>query len=108
MGPALRFRQWIEQRVLFSVSLIPETIERTTLGRLELGDKINVEVDSQTLAIVETVERVLADPLMREQFLSSQGPIMSHSEFQHPSGSKMAQRRFHALCGYRSRTQPYP
>jgi riboflavin synthase len=58
---------------LFSVSLIPETIERTTLGRLELGDKINVEVDSQTLAIVETVERVLADPLMREQFLSSQG-----------------------------------
>ena len=58
---------------LFSVSLIPETIERTTLGHLELGDKINVEVDSQTLAIVETVERVLADPVMREQFLSSQG-----------------------------------
>lgn len=56
----------------FSVSLIPETIERTTLGGLELGEKINVEVDSQTLAIVETVERVLADPAMREQFLASQ------------------------------------
>jgi hypothetical protein len=39
---------------------------------LELGDKINVEVDSQTLAIVETVERVLVDPAMREQFLASQ------------------------------------
>lgn len=57
---------------LFSVSLIPETIDRTTLGHLGLGDRINVEVDSQTLAIVETVERFLADPIMRKQFLASQ------------------------------------
>lgn len=57
----------------FSVSLIPETIDRTTLGRLELGGLVNVEVDSQTLAIVETVERVLADPSMRHEFLASKG-----------------------------------
>jgi riboflavin synthase len=30
---------WLE------VALIPETLERTTLGRLELGDRVNLEVD---------------------------------------------------------------
>lgn len=45
------------------VSLIPETIARTTLGRLEAGDAVNLEVDAQTQAIVETVERVLAERL---------------------------------------------
>ena len=29
----------------FSVSLIPETLERTHLGKLVLGDKVNIEVD---------------------------------------------------------------
>ncbi|HYI36465.1 MAG TPA: riboflavin synthase [Thermoleophilaceae bacterium] len=29
----------------FSVSLIPETLERTTLGTAELGDPVNLEVD---------------------------------------------------------------
>ncbi len=46
----------------FSVCLIPETIERTTLGRVVVGDRINVEVDSQTRATVETVERMLLSP----------------------------------------------
>ncbi|MEM1435482.1 MAG: riboflavin synthase, partial [Pseudomonadota bacterium] len=42
----------------FGVSLIPETIERTTLGRRRIGDRVNLEVDSQTQTIVETVERL--------------------------------------------------
>lgn len=42
------------------ISLIPETIERTTLGRRAVGDRVNLEVDSQTQTIVETVERLLA------------------------------------------------
>lgn len=29
----------------FTVSLIPETLQRTTLGRVEPGDKVNLEVD---------------------------------------------------------------
>lgn len=29
----------------FSVSLIPTTLEETTMGRLEVGDEVNVEVD---------------------------------------------------------------
>jgi len=45
-----------------SVALIPETIERTTLGRVEEGGLINLEVDAQTQTVVETVERVLQDP----------------------------------------------
>jgi len=44
----------------FCVHLIPETLERTTLGAKRLGDKINIEIDPQTQAIVDTVERVLA------------------------------------------------
>lgn len=43
------------------VCLIPETIARTTLGRVEQGAPVNLEVDPQTQAIVDTVERVLAE-----------------------------------------------
>lgn len=44
----------------FCVYLIPETLERTTLGAKTFGDRINIEIDPHTQAIVETVERVLA------------------------------------------------
>ena len=54
----------------FEVSLIPETLERTTLGRIAQGESVNVEVDSQTLTTVETVERLFRDPLWRSQTLS--------------------------------------
>ena len=66
---ALPYPRLIEEST-FSVSLIPETIERTTLGRLSLGDKVNVEVDSQTQTIVETIERL--DPEMRAD---AAGPV---------------------------------
>lgn len=44
----------------FDVHLIPETLRLTTLGRKAVGDLVNVELDSRTVAIVDTVERVLA------------------------------------------------
>ena len=44
----------------FSVHLIPETLARTNLGTRRPGDRVNIEIDPQTQAIVETVERVLA------------------------------------------------
>ncbi|ERK10296.1 Riboflavin synthase eubacterial/eukaryotic [Pantoea sp. AS-PWVM4] len=47
-------------RSKFCVHLIPETLERTTLGAKKLGHKVNIEIDPHTQAIVETVERVLA------------------------------------------------
>lgn len=45
----------------FNVNLIPETLERTNLSGRDIGDKINLEIDPQTQAIVDTVERVLAN-----------------------------------------------
>lgn len=44
----------------FCVHLIPETLARTTLGKKRLGHKVNIEIDPQTQAVVDTVERVLA------------------------------------------------
>lgn len=44
----------------FSVYLIPETLRVTVFGHSQVGDQVNLEVDSQTQAIVDTVERVLA------------------------------------------------
>lgn len=44
----------------FAVYLIPETRDVTTFGEVQVGDAINLEVDSQTQAVVETVKRVLA------------------------------------------------
>lgn len=44
----------------FCVHLIPETLQRTTLGVKRLGDKVNIEIDPQTQVVVDTVERVLA------------------------------------------------
>lgn len=43
-----------------SVSLIPETIARTTLGSVAVGDRVNLEIDAQTQAVVDTVERMLS------------------------------------------------
>lgn len=44
----------------FSIHLIPETLAITTLKDKKEGDKVNIEIDSQTQAIVDTVERVMA------------------------------------------------
>jgi riboflavin synthase len=44
----------------FAVHLIPETRRVTTLDALRPGDRVNLEVDAQTQAVVDTVERVLA------------------------------------------------
>ncbi|CAM3301483.1 riboflavin synthase subunit alpha [Halomonas lysinitropha] len=43
----------------FCVDLIPETLARTILVDRAPGDGVNIEIDPQTQAIVETVERVL-------------------------------------------------
>lgn len=49
----------VDPQGLFSVHLIPETLRMTTLGLKKQGDLVNIELDSQTQVIVETVERVL-------------------------------------------------
>ncbi len=57
--------------VRIQVCLIPETIARTTLGDSEPGYQANLEVDAQTQAIVDTVERVLSQPEWRQRMASS-------------------------------------
>lgn len=45
----------------FKISLIPETIAKTTFGAARVGETVNIEIDRNTQVIVETVERVLAE-----------------------------------------------
>ncbi|MGI9324720.1 MAG: riboflavin synthase subunit alpha [Pseudomonadales bacterium] len=59
-GASLTISHHDETTAQIGVSLIPETIERTSLGGCVVGDLINLEVDAQTQAVVETVERVLS------------------------------------------------
>ena len=57
-GISLTIGEVREQR--FCVNLIPETIHRTLIGKKTVGEKVNIEIDPQTQAIVDTVERYLA------------------------------------------------
>ena len=66
-GASLTVSSIDRERLCFEVSLIPETLQRTTLGRLELGESVNIEVDAQTVTTVETVERLFADEKWRQQ-----------------------------------------
>jgi riboflavin synthase len=43
----------------FDLHLIPETLRLTNLGRKVKGDRVNIELDWRTVAIVDSVERVL-------------------------------------------------
>lgn len=42
----------------FNVHLIPETLRATTFADLVTGDRVNIEVDSQTQTIVDTLARL--------------------------------------------------
>ncbi|TAK05631.1 riboflavin synthase subunit alpha [Patescibacteria group bacterium] len=44
---------------IFTVHLIPETLRLTTFGSRKVGERVNLEIDRQTQAIVDTVKRVL-------------------------------------------------
>ncbi len=65
-GASLTIAEIDRAAATIAVSLIPETLARTTFGRLEVGDRINLEVDSQTQAIVDTVREVLKDESLLE------------------------------------------
>ena len=65
-GASLTIASVVPASSEISVALIPETIERTTLGSRKLGDMVNLEVDAQTQSIVDTVERVLSSQEWRK------------------------------------------
>jgi riboflavin synthase len=45
----------------FAINLIPETLKRTNFSTLQVGDAVNIEVESQSQVIVDTVERIMAE-----------------------------------------------
>ena len=45
----------------FDLHLIPETLRLTTIGDKQVGDAVNLEIDSTTRMIVETVERMMKE-----------------------------------------------
>lgn len=44
----------------FWLHLIPETLRLTNLGKKGVGERVNIELDARTVAVVQAVERVLA------------------------------------------------
>lgn len=57
-GISLTVGQTDSETGTFDVHLIPETLERTTILGKVVGDHLNIEFDSQTVATVDTIERM--------------------------------------------------
>ena len=51
----------------FSVALIPSTLERTTLGELHPGDRVNLETDIITRTIVHRLDQLAGPSELRAQ-----------------------------------------
>ncbi|WP_068547603.1 riboflavin synthase [Thalassotalea crassostreae] len=45
----------------FNLHLIPETLDRTNLGKMKLGELVNIEIDQQTMTIVDSIERIMSE-----------------------------------------------
>jgi len=52
----------------FGVSVIPETLKRTTLGKAKIGDSVNIETD----IIVKTIKKQLDEILPKKQGLTAE------------------------------------
>jgi riboflavin synthase len=52
----------------FGISIIPETLKRTTLGKAKIGDCVNIETD----IIVKTIKRQLNEILPKKQSLTAE------------------------------------
>ncbi len=44
---------------VFTIYLIPETMRQTTFGTYKVGDRLNIEVEQQTMVTVNVMERTL-------------------------------------------------
>ena len=58
-GVSLTLASFDHETGIGVVNLIPETLRRTTLCTVSTGSLLNFEVDPTTLAVVDTVERML-------------------------------------------------
>jgi riboflavin synthase len=46
----------------FSVAVIPQTLDRTTLGKAKLGDTVNIEIDVISKIVRKQLEKMLPQP----------------------------------------------
>jgi riboflavin synthase len=58
-GCSLTVARYQPENAQFTVCLIPETLRVTTFGEKAVGDRVNLELDRQTQAIVDSVKRYL-------------------------------------------------
>ena len=58
----------VEDNVV-TINLIPETLRQTTFAHYKAGDLLNIEVDHQTMVLVDVVERTIKGTLAREKLL---------------------------------------
>lgn len=70
-GASLTIQALDREAATMSVALIPETLARTTFGRVAVGDQLNLEVDAQTQAVVDTVAALL--PTLAPDLLQRHG-----------------------------------
>jgi riboflavin synthase len=57
----------------FTVAVIPTTLEKTTLGALKMGDRVNVETDMLNRAVVHFLRMQQAGPRIEER---GGGPVL--------------------------------
>lgn len=57
-GASLTLVDVNKEKGLFSVHLIPETLAKTTFGMKKPNDPINMEIETQTQVIVDTIEKI--------------------------------------------------
>lgn len=60
-GCSLTVAEFNRETGVGSINLIPETLRRTTFDTVKRGDSLNLEVDSQTQAVVDTVHAMMSD-----------------------------------------------
>jgi riboflavin synthase len=56
-GASLTIGDVTENR--FNIHLIPETLRATTFADVTVGDRVNIEIDSQTQTIVDSLDTIL-------------------------------------------------
>jgi riboflavin synthase len=60
-GASLTLTGVDKDKGLFTISLIPETLAKTTFGEMRVGALVNIEVDRTTQVVVDTVERMMRE-----------------------------------------------
>lgn len=55
----------------FAVHLIPETLDITVFGGIVTGDSVNLEIDAQTQAVVDTVRRLIGNTANLKELITA-------------------------------------